>query len=176
MNAARRLWHLATRFFDVLLSRPLGPAEQDWVNGILRDREASLFWAQQIADQRHAHRVATRALSGLGANRDALAAALLHDVGKRHSRLGPIGRSLATVAGRLHLPMPGAWRLYLDHGRLGAADLRDVGAPSLAVAFAEGGAGDHAEILAILQAADDGRLKGSATPVPRNTMPPEVKS
>ena len=89
-------------------------------------------------DQRHAYDVAQRVHSELGENGPAIKAALLHDVGKRHSDVGPIGRSLATVFDALRLPLPADWRRYRDHGELGAADLELIGADDLCVAFARG--------------------------------------
>jgi putative nucleotidyltransferase with HDIG domain len=65
-------------------------------------------------------------------------AALLHDIGKRHSRLGVIGRSLASVAIRLHLPLTRRFRLYRDHGGLGADELARAGCAPLIVEFARG--------------------------------------
>jgi hypothetical protein len=170
----RHIWHLATRFFGVVFAPPLKPGEQAWVSRILNGDEARLFWDQQAIDQRHAHTVAMR-VAAAEVPTNATHAALLHDVGKRHSRLGPVGRSLATVADGLRLPMPMRWRSYLDHGALGARDLRAIGADPLAIAFAEGSSGVDPETLALLRAADDGVLKASSSDPAGNTMPPEVK-
>lgn len=63
-------------------------------------------------------------------------AALLHDVGKRHARLGVIGRSFASVAIKARLPLTSRWRLYRDHGRIGSKELEAVGSDSLVVEFA----------------------------------------
>jgi putative nucleotidyltransferase with HDIG domain len=130
--------HLVTRFFGVVTSSPLGPAAQDEVNRALTEQQATLFWSQAPIDQRHAYEVATRVRKKLGADSEAVKAALLHDVGKRHSNAGAIGRSLATVLDAMKLPLPGDWRRYRDHGVLGAVDLEQMGAGSLAVAFARG--------------------------------------
>jgi hypothetical protein len=126
----------------------------------LRPEEASLFWEQDAVDQRHAFDVARRVQRRLGDDRSALTAALLHDVGKRHSDTGPIGRSLATILDGLHLPLPADWRRYRDHGVLGAADLEELAADPLSVEFARGeidkvAAVDRAK-WDVLRAADDG--------------------
>lgn len=142
---------------------------------ILDDDAARLFWDQQAIDQRHAHTVGVRIAGVAEAPRNATAAALLHDVGKRHSRLGPLGRSLATVADALHLPMPMRWRSYRNHGALGARDLHAIGADALAIAFAGGEEGADPATLALLRAADDGVLKASVSGPAGNTMPPEVE-
>jgi hypothetical protein len=95
-------------------------------------------------------------------------------VGKRHSRLGPIGRSLATVADAFRLPMPIRWRAYRNHDAVGAEDLRAIGADELAIAFAGGTEGSDPAKLALLRAADDGVLKAPVSARAGNTMPPEV--
>jgi hypothetical protein len=127
--------HLVRRFFGSLRARRPGPADQAWIAGLLAGPEASLFWAQPPVDQRHGLEVARRA-AGADAPRVVVAAALLHDVGKRHSATGTPARSLASVAALLHLPVRGRWQAYLDHGRLGALDLDAAGADPLIVAFA----------------------------------------
>ena len=46
--------HLAGRFLDVTLARPLRPREQAEVAALLRtDAERSMYWDQPRADQRH---------------------------------------------------------------------------------------------------------------------------
>jgi L-asparaginase/Glu-tRNA(Gln) amidotransferase subunit D len=173
----RHFWHLVTRFFGVLNSRPLGPRAQQSVNDVLTPAEAVLFWRQQSIDQRHAYEVAHRVREAVDSE-DAVAAALLHDVGKRHSRLGPIARSLATVAGAVGLPMSETWRSYLEHEALGAADLREIEARPLAIAFAAGSPQGDPELWEALVGADDGKIhaveKGRGKAVPGNSMPPEV--
>jgi hypothetical protein len=138
MTPLRKLLHLSGRFFGVLVTTPLGPADQDLVNNALTAEQARLFWEQDPIDQRHAFDVFRRVGEKLGDDTTAAAAALLHDVGKRHSDVGAIGRSLATVFDTVHLPLPEDWRRYRDHEALGAADLEEIGADELAVAFARG--------------------------------------
>ncbi len=151
--------HLVKRFLEVVTSRGLGPAEQSWVNRVLRPDLAELFWLQAPTDQRHAFEVARRTAGTLGEDNTALTAALLHDVGKRHSRAGAIGRSLATILDGLRLPLPADWRRYREHERLGADDLAERGADALTIAFAAGRrpAGDEvdAHVWNALIAADN---------------------
>ena len=138
MTPVRTAVHLVTRFLGVLRSKPLGPEAQAEVSDWLHDAAAALFWEQDSIDQRHAYEVAQRVRTSTNHNQAAVTAALLHDVGKRHSNAGPLGRSLATILDSLHLPLPADWRRYRDHEALGAADLQRLGADSLAIAFARG--------------------------------------
>lgn len=116
-----------------------------------------MFWQQNVADQAHACAVARRVHEQLGEDRSAIAAALLHDIGKRHSAAGPIGRSLATVLDTVGAPMPEDWRRYRDHGELGAADLRVVGADATSIAFARGKRDETVDprVWEVLMAADN---------------------
>jgi hypothetical protein len=102
----------------------------------LTPQERDLFWDQAAADQRHAYEVARRVRATLGDDGVATRAALLHDVGKRHVRMGAVSRTLATVAAAARVPLPASWRRYRDHEALGAADLEAIGADPLVVAFA----------------------------------------
>ena len=177
MSPLRQVWHLAKRFFGVLRSRPLGPGDQDEVRQALSREEAALFWQQQFIDQRHAYDVARRVDQATG-NADAKAAALLHDVGKSHSRLGPVARSMATLLAALRIPLPASWARYRAHGELGAQDLEAVGARPLAVAFAAGEATGDRYVWDALVAADNGtRLlpKPGIDAETGNTMPSEVQ-
>ncbi len=134
---AGRIKHLAGRFFEVLSARPLSPREQGEVEALLRPGERDLFWEQPVADQRHGLEAARRVLAVRPGDRSLARAALLHDVGKRHAGLGIIGRSLASGLELVGLRPPvEAWRRYLDHGALGAADLEAVGAEPIVVSFA----------------------------------------
>jgi hypothetical protein len=155
----RHARHLVSRFFGVLGNRSLSPIEQLSVAASLTEAEASVFWDQHPIDQRHAYVVAARVEGALGENREAVAAALLHDTGKRHSSAGPVGRSLATIADGLRLPLPADWRRYRNHGPLGASDLEALGASRLSIAFARGHNDPPGEIDSdvwqALQAADD---------------------
>ncbi len=131
-----QLRHLAARFFSVLRARPLGPREQAEAAALLRPPERRLFWDQPDADQRHGLESARRALRAAPGRLDLGRAALLHDVGKRHARLGTIGRSVASAAALAGLPLRGRVAAYLDHGAVGAAELAAAGAEPVVVEFA----------------------------------------
>ncbi len=129
--------HLARRFFSVVSSTPLAYSEREWVRERLADPALfQLFVAQPQSDQRHAFDGA-RAISESYAERtDLITAALLHDVGKRHARLGPLGRSVATIAARLRIPVGGRLGAYNAHGSTGAEELAAAGAQVGVVEFA----------------------------------------
>lgn len=84
--------------------------------------EAAIFFDQPMVDQRHGLESA-RVARSLGGDYRASRAALLHDVGKRHSGLGVWGRSVASILLKLRLPMSRRMRLYHDHGPTGAFEL-----------------------------------------------------
>lgn len=148
--------HLATRFFGALLPVGPRPASQRWALAQLRTGERDLFASMSGPDRRHAIGVARRALTLLAAEAPAgfVAAALLHDVGKRDARLGTFGRVWATLAtmvlGRRRMvafeaaPAAAAGRpglrtrmaRYVQHDRIGAELLRDAGSEPLTVTWA----------------------------------------
>lgn len=131
-----RPFHLARRFFEVLIARPLDPTEESavasWIDSGLWD----LFASQQVADQRHGFETGRRVLDSGITDPDMVTAGALHDVGKRHSRLGAVGRTVATVLMATRIPLPRRMAAYRDHGTLGADDLEKAGAPTIAVLFA----------------------------------------
>lgn len=126
----RHAAHLVKRFFGYLTASDLSEAEREEVATLLSTELATLFFGMQQQDQRHSYEVYRR--SGGGPSTQA---ALLHDVGKSLAPIGPIRRSLATVCSVLHIPTKGTWRMYLDHGAIGADLLARSGADALAVAF-----------------------------------------
>ncbi|HET6949628.1 MAG TPA: hypothetical protein VFI47_04585 [Acidimicrobiales bacterium] len=141
--------HLVARFFGSLW--PGGPGTEDgaWARDALLPGEASLWRRMSGADRRHAVAVARRTGAHLGdrATRPVLAAALLHDVGKVESRLGPVGRALVTVAGMAaghdaaerwsgRSGTVGRAGRYLCHDRIGAELLAAAGSDALTVAWA----------------------------------------
>jgi putative nucleotidyltransferase with HDIG domain len=100
------------------------------------DAEAlDLYLSQPVADQRHGLDSARLVVEGGGSDEVAIAA-LFHDIGKRHARLGVLGRTTATLLDRLGLPTRGRLGVYLDHEELGAAELADLGFGPLVVDFA----------------------------------------
>ncbi|MCI0679110.1 MAG: hypothetical protein L0Z63_08750 [Actinobacteria bacterium] len=131
----RSLPHLAHRFFEVLRAKPLDAEEEALAKSWLDDGLWALFTGQQTADQRHGFHAGAK-LRNVG-RPDLAVAAMLHDVGKTASRLGVIGRSVATVLMTLRAPMSPRMRMYRDHGELGARTLETAGAPTIAVAFAQ---------------------------------------
>jgi len=157
----RHLPHLIRRFFGSLRARRPRPADQIFIAGMLRGDAARLFASQRPMDQHHALRTARRVAVMAPGRDDLVRAALLHDVGKTHAELGVIGRSVASLLAIARMPARGRFAAYLDHGRLGASDLRSVGEAGIAVAFA---AHHHAAAApantdpsdwALLRAADD---------------------
>lgn len=168
--------HLVRRFLGAL--SPAAPSTTDtaWAEAHLTDAECTVFRTMVAHDRRHAIGVARRAFDALGADApdDVVAAALLHDVGKVHSGLGPVGRALATIriaiAGRARV-RAGVVRgerarrraLYADHAALGAADLRARGARDRVAAWAAVHheparwieSGFDVDVTAALHAADD---------------------
>lgn len=128
--------HLFRRFFDVLFARPLTRSERAEVEGWLPADLAEPFFDQPDADQRHGYQAASIVLASGWDDGDVVAAALLHDVGKRHSRLGVVGRSLTSVFVLAKLPLNERMAAYRDHGLLGAQELGGLGAPALAIDFA----------------------------------------
>jgi len=129
------LRHLSVRFFDVLRSRPLSPTEQQRVSSLLRPAEAPLFWAQPVADQRHGLASADHLAEQLPGRSDLQRAALLHDVAKRHARLGVMGRTFASLSEILRMRVGGRVHVYLDHGPIGAEELAAAGAEEIVVEF-----------------------------------------
>lgn len=93
------------------------------------------FFSQPAVDQRHGIESAQWVLDH-GGRADMVVAALVHDIGKRHARLGTIARSLVSAASKLGLPTGTRGRRYLTHGVEGAGELEAAGAPTLAVEFA----------------------------------------
>lgn len=135
VETAPNIFHLAARFVDFVTARPLTPEELKMVDGWLRtDAERSAFFSQPDPDQRHGLESARDVALRVPDRVDLVRAALLHDIGKRHSALGAIGRVVATLALVLRLPLSPRFALYRDHGSVGAAELAD--AEPVVVAFA----------------------------------------
>lgn len=130
------LGHLTARFFEVLRSKPLNPAEAEEVSSWLSAELQHLFFAQPPEDQRHGYQAAQVVIASDESSAPVVTAALTHDIGKRHARLGIIGRSLASILIRLHFPLPQRMRIYRDHGAEGAEELARAGAASTVVEFA----------------------------------------
>lgn len=109
--------HLARRFFQSLSRRPPSKTSRAWADAMMNQGERELFHAMQTFDQRHAIGVAKLAYELTG-DRLCARAALLHDVGKIDCRLGPVGRSVATLFGRYLPTTKDIWaREWLAHVR-----------------------------------------------------------
>jgi hypothetical protein len=138
--------HLVRRFFSVTFARGLDAEEQRWVATLLRPSEVEHFWAQPLADQRHGHDCA-RWVAERTDRPDLVRAALLHDIGKRHARLGPIGRSIATITAALGFDGPERFRRYTRHGPEAARELAEAGAEPLVVTFTANHHGERPDTM-----------------------------
>ena len=105
---------------------------ENWLSAAL----AGIFFEQPGYDQRHGYEAARSVMAGGFDDSDVVTAALMHDVGKRHARLGLIGRSVASVLILARAWLPRRLAAYRDHGLVAARELGQVGAPSLAIDFA----------------------------------------
>lgn len=165
-----RTGHLVRRFVGSLRPRPLDRADVDFVRGALFSEELACWERLGPADRAESLATARATLEALGP--DAVdprwvAAALLHDVGKAETALGPLRRSAATVAGMVAGPARARnWSnwvgRYVNHDELGGVRLRAAGARAEASAWAAAhhrpahwpATGIPPRICAILAAAD----------------------
>jgi hypothetical protein len=147
------LTHLARRLVGSLSRRPASVADDAWARGLLLPGEAVLWERMSNVDRRHAVEVARRfapfvaAASGEVPDRDEMAAALLHDVGKVDTAFGTAMRVVATVVG----PRTARLRRYHEHERVGLELLRAAGSSAITMSLAAS-EHPHAEQL---RAADD---------------------
>ena len=110
--------HLAKRFLTSLSRRALSVEQLAWVRKHLLEDEFSLWTRMTLSDQRHSLVVAQRFVTlKPDAQRDHVAAALLHDVGKVESHVGITMRVVATLIG----PRTKRLRAYHDHETIGLA-------------------------------------------------------
>jgi putative nucleotidyltransferase with HDIG domain len=130
------LSHLVLRFFDVLTSKPLTASEIAFIGDWLAPKESELFLSQPVPDQRHGHYAASTVLAAGEQEASVIRAALLHDIGKRHARLGVMGRTFASLSIRLELPLGRRGSSYRDHGEIAARELSELGCEPLVVDFA----------------------------------------
>ena len=176
-----RLAHLAARLVDVVLSRRLTPIEQAEVaEHLASPAERAMFWEQPRADQRHGLASARAVAARCPDRGDLIRAALLHDIGKRHARLGAPGRSWVAVCSVMGLPLSARMAGYLDHGRSAAGELSAAGAEALVVAYAlhhhgRRPDGISAEDWEVLEKADRARLPVPA-PIRRLQRPRTTRS
>jgi hypothetical protein len=134
-RAVHKVAHLVKRFAWAITSKPPTSAQRAWAHSFLLPGEATLWDAMTVPDQHHSLMVTRRFVEQRGeGDREAMAAALLHDVGKLRCGLGTFGRVAATLVG----PHGRRFRLYHDHERIGADMLRAAGsAPRTADLVAE---------------------------------------
>jgi hypothetical protein len=95
-----RVW----QFWKSFKSGPLNQTQNDEIDELLNNDEASLFHSQTKADQQHSYRVMCLLKDSGCENEHLLAAALLHDVGKArvgiswwHRPTVVLGRALSPV-------------------------------------------------------------------------------
>lgn len=137
------LAHLARRLRWSLLPSRVSPAEIAEVRRVLNPHECRIWESMQEMDRRHSLMVLERRRTiAPTPDRDDESAALLHDVGKTASRLGPWSRVLATLAG------PRWWRfdLYHRHEQIGLAMLRSI-TNDVVVGLLEGSLGARSDAL-----------------------------
>ena len=119
------MFHLVKRALTSLRNHPLSAEDIGVAESVLLPGEFALWSRMQNRDQRHSLDVLCRFDSFFPrGSRDERAAALLHDVGKCESRLGWVGRILATLVG----PRTSGFRTYLDHERIGLDLIANVSA------------------------------------------------
>ena len=149
------LRHRIPRFFSSIRPGPAAVADIEWATSVLNEREQRLFRAMSNPDQRHAVRVSRRVEAAFEALdvaswpaplELALAAALLHDVGKNEARLGTYGRTIATLSGAVGgLEFAEIWQeksgftrrvgLYLRYGIIGEQMLQMAGSDPVVIAW-----------------------------------------
>ena len=112
--------------------------------------EMGLWMKYQNVHKRHSL-VVLRRLNELlpTADRDAQAAALLHDIGKSQSQLGVLCRVVATIVG----PRTRRFSQYHRHEEIGIGLLEDAGCSDATISLLKG-VGD-AQVIAALAAADN---------------------
>ncbi len=149
------------------LTARLAPGEEELVHSILPSPAWPLFDRMPVADRRHGIDVAQRLVATGIDDRDALAAALVHDGAKGRRlrlwhRVGGVLLDAVSprVLARLASSDPGSrgypWYLYLHHAELSAELARDAGLSDRTASFIAGTpAPADAELASALRRADD---------------------
>jgi len=161
-----RAGYRARQFFHALFPR-FEDHHLEHVRAILDEGEFALFESMEKRDQRHGVRVMEHLRAEHHADRDLLAAALLHDCGKGDM---PVWLRIANVvfpaylqrlatkaqeghSGRGH---PAAAFRLVHHARLGAGLAEKAGSSAATVRYISGSAAEHEhDRIAVLRAADD---------------------
>ena len=146
--------HWTSRAARSIRPGPPAASKVEWAEQHLNDREQALFARMSNPDRRHAIGVAmeaSRQLDDLGLDDDrrraAVAAALMHDVGKSAAGLRTYGRVVATLSGAVGgKAFAEHWQdtagftrkvgLYLRYPELGAEQLMVAGSDPWVVAWA----------------------------------------
>jgi putative nucleotidyltransferase with HDIG domain len=155
--------HLVRRFTGSLSSRPPSDADLAWALAALLPGEQALWLRHNNIDRRHTIQVARRACRLRATlettERDVLAAALLHDVGKIDADLGTLGRIGATLWGAIAPQRAragdGRASRYLRHGPLGAQMAAMAGSAPRTVSLIGRDPAVSPDLLAVLDASDD---------------------
>jgi hypothetical protein len=127
--------HLGRRFFGALSADDLDVTEVDAIRDMMSAAEFDLFMDQPPIDRRHGYESAQYAIEA-GAPDEVVRAAALHDVAKRHARLGIPGRVIASMFIKLGVPIRGRFDTYRRHGPIGAEELELAGSPPIVVQYA----------------------------------------
>lgn len=164
-----RFRHLVTRFFGSLRPRPLDADDLALVSRSLTAAELGCWERLGPADRVESVMTARATTAALGPAADDrwIAAALLHDVGKTETGLGPFRRAAATTVAivlgeRRVRRWENAIGRYVDHDERGARLLERAGARREAVEWAAihhrpdrwPGSGVPLELCRVLAAAD----------------------
>ena len=174
---ASRPGHFVRRFFGSLFAGTVSSEELAWVEAQLTPEEWRLWQRMGRIDRVESVAVARRAAANLPAGLDEdhpwLAAALLHDIGKRDSGFGTFRRSGAQLMGSLAGRSAGvAWMessgqmrrvgIYLNHAAIGATAIAVAGGRPEVAAWAKvhhdeaawASAGVPGSVARVLAAAD----------------------
>lgn len=127
--------HLSKRFFGAVVARDLDDSEVQTIRDIVSTTEFTLFMEQRPVDRRHGYESALYAI-GAGATNAVVRAAAMHDVAKRHARLGVVGRVIASILIKLGITVRGRFETYRRHGPIGAEELESAGSPTIVVEYA----------------------------------------
>lgn len=130
--------HLIRRWWGTIRAQPPTRSELDWVRTNLLPQEWTLWASMDWRDQSHSYQVARRFVEPMHGesppSRAAIAAALLHDVGKVASDLTTFERVLATIIGG----RSARFRAYFDHESIGLDMCRRAGSDPVTLALLAG--------------------------------------